>query len=181
MAVRTTTESPPRRLRLPHDALLGYALLIPTGVVLVLLVGYPTVLAVMMSFQKKLLGSQVAPFIGFGNYEALLGMPLFWTSVRNVFVFTTASVTLKVVLGTAVAVILNETLPLRGIIRSIVLLPWALPTLVTVLIWSWMYNDIAGIFNYVLMQTGVVDRPQIFLGDVSLAMPSVILVHRRRL
>jgi multiple sugar transport system permease protein len=177
VASATTVQSIRRRIRLPRDAALGYALLIPTGIVLILLVGYPTVLAVLMSFQKKLLGAQIAPFIGLGNYESLLTMPVFWKSVRNVFIFTIASVTCKVIIGTTAAVILNETLPLRGVIRSIILLPWALPTLVTVLIWSWLYNDIAGVFNYVLMQTHAIDRPLIFLGDVSLAMPSVIAVN----
>ena len=162
---------------MPRDAAFGYALLIPAGILLILLVGYPTLLAVVMSFQKKLLGAPAAPFIGLENYQALLRMPLFWKAVGNVFIFTAASVVFKLLIGTIVAVILNETLPMRGLIRSIILLPWALPTLVTVLIWSWMYNDIAGVFSYILMNVGVTDRPIMFLSDVKLAMPSVIVTN----
>jgi len=68
-------------------------------------------------------------------------------------------------------------MPARGIIRSIMILPWALPTLVAVLIWMWMYSDVGGVFNTILMGTGIVERPVLFLSDPVLAMVSVIVVN----
>ncbi|MCC6178264.1 MAG: sugar ABC transporter permease [Chloroflexi bacterium] len=179
MALRTASipEISTRRFGLPRDAGLGYLLLVPAGALLLLLVGYPMVLALLMSFQHKLLGSPVATWVGLANYVDLLGDAAFWIAVRNVLLFAGCSVGVKLVLGTAVALTLNESLPARGLIRSIVIIPWALPTLVTVLIWMWMYSDVAGVFNHVLMSIGAVDEPVLFLGDPVLAMVSVIVVN----
>jgi multiple sugar transport system permease protein len=179
MALRTASVpvQPARRFRLPRDAALGYALLAPAAILLLVLVAYPFGTAVVMSLQKKLIGQVAAPFIGLGNYTTLLSDPVFWTVVRNVLVFAGASVALKLVIGTTVALALNESMPARGIVRSIMILPWALPTLVAVLIWMWMYSDVAGVFNHILMGTGIVERPVLFLSDPVLAMVSVIVVN----
>jgi multiple sugar transport system permease protein len=179
MALRTASVPIPttRRFRLPRDAMLGYLLLLPAMALLIVLVGYPFVTAVVMSLQKKLIGQAAAPFIGLENYIILLTDSTFWIVVRNVLVFAGASVALKLVIGTAVALALNESMPARGVIRSIMILPWALPTLVSVLIWMWMYSDVGGVFNHVLMGTGVVERPVLFLSDPVLAMISVIVVN----
>ncbi|MFN8635802.1 MAG: sugar ABC transporter permease [Chloroflexota bacterium] len=179
MALRTASVPIPasRRFRLPRDAALGYALLLPALLLLVVLVGYPFLTAVVMSLQKKLIGQAEAPFIGLGNYIALVTDPTFWIVVRNVIVFAGSSVAIKLVLGTSVALALNESMPARGMIRSIVILPWALPSLVSVLIWVWMYDDVAGVFNHVLMGIGAVEKPVLFLSDPVLAMMSVIAVN----
>ena len=179
MVLRTATVSVPssRRWRLPRDAALGYLLLAPAALLLLVLVGYPFVTAVTVSLQRKLLGSPVATWVGLANYANLLGDRTFWIVVRNVLVFAGTSVAIKLVLGTSVALALNEAMPARGLIRSVVIIPWALPTLVTVLIWLWMYSDVAGVFNYILMGTGAVERPVLFLSDPYLAMASVIAVN----
>ncbi len=179
MALRTASVPIPstRRLHLPRDAALGYMLLAPAALLLIVLVGYPFVTAITVSMQRKLLGSPVATWVGLANYATILSDRTFWIVVRNVLVFAGTSVAIKVVLGTSVALALNETMPARGIIRSIVIVPWALPTLVTVLIWLWMYSDVAGVFNHILMGTGIVERPVLFLSDPYLAMASVIAVN----
>ena len=179
MALRTASVPVPstRRFRLPRDAALGYLLLAPAALLLLLLVAYPFLTAVVMSLQRKLIGQAEAPFIGLGNYAALLSDPVFWTVVRNVLIFAGTSVFFKLIIGTVVALALNESMPARGIVRSIMILPWALPTLVAVLIWMWMYSDVAGVFNHILMGSGVVERPVLFLSDPVLAMISVIAVN----
>jgi multiple sugar transport system permease protein len=179
MALRTASVpiTTTRRFRLPRDATLGYVLLAPAALLLLMLVAYPFGTAVVMSFQQKLIGQAAAPWIGFGNYTALLTDSTFWIVVRNVLVFAGASVTFKLVIGTTVALALNEQMPARGIIRSIMILPWALPTLVAVLIWMWMYSDVGGVFNHVLLGTGLVERPVLFLSDPVIAMVSVIAVN----
>jgi multiple sugar transport system permease protein len=130
-----------------------------------------------LSFHKKLLGSEDAPWIGLQNYAALLADATFWLALRNVFVFTVGSIVCKLIIGMTVALILNEALPLRGLWRSIVMLPYAMPTLVSVLVWKWMYNDVSGVLNYLLTQTHFTSHPVLWLADPGVAMPAVIAVN----
>lgn len=166
-----------RRTLAADQALFGYALLVPAGVLIVVLVGVPFIRALWLSFHKKLLGAEDAPWIGLQNYTVLLADATFWQAVKNTFVFTTGSIGCKLVLGLVIALVLNETLPLRGLWRSIVMLPYAMPTLVSVLVWKWMYNDVAGVLNYLAGQANLTDHPILWLGDPNVALPAVIAVN----
>jgi multiple sugar transport system permease protein len=160
-----------------NEAIFGYLLLAPAAVLIVVLVGVPFLRALWLSFHKKLLGLEDAPWIGLLNYTALLVDGAFWQAVKNTFVFTTGSIACKLIIGLVVALILNEAIPLRGLWRSIVMLPYAMPTLVSVLVWKWMYNDVAGVLNYLATESGVTNHPILWLGDPAVAMPSVIAVN----
>jgi len=183
MAIRVGTGVGPtgawwsRRTLARDQAFFGYVLLLPASVLIVILVGVPFLRALWLSFHKKLLGAEDAPWIGLGNYSALLSDPTFWQAVKNTFVFTSGSIVCKLILGLSIGLVLNETLPLRGLWRSIVMLPYAMPTLVSVLVWKWMYNDVAGVLNYLATQTKLVDHPILWLGDPNIALPSVIAVN----
>jgi len=159
------------------EATFGYTLLLPAATLIVILVGVPFLRALWLSFHRKLLGSEDAPWIGLQNYATLLSDVLFWQAVKNTFVFTIGSIGIKLVIGLAIALILNEALPLRGLWRSIVMLPYAMPTLVSVLVWKWMYNDVAGVLDYLALQTKLADHPILWLGDPAVAMPAVIAVN----
>ena len=159
------------------QAVFGYALLLPAALLIVVLVGVPFLRALWLSFHKKLLGAEDAPWIGLQNYATLLADVTFWQAVKNTFVFTTGSIGIKLALGIAIALVLNEALPLRGLWRSIVMLPYAMPTLVSVLVWKWMYNDVAGVLDYLAIQAKLADHPILWLGDPSIAMPAVIAVN----
>ncbi len=172
-----TTPGASGRRWLSRDAAFGYALLVPAATLIVVLVGYPFVRALWLSFHRKLLGRVEAPWIGLGNYQALLTDNVFWLAVKNVFIFTATSVALKLAIGLLIALILNEALPLRNLWRSIILLPYAMPTLVSVLVWKWMYNDTAGVLNYLLNETNIKDGPMLWLADPGKAMGSVIAVN----
>jgi multiple sugar transport system permease protein len=172
-----TTPGVSRRRWLPRDAIFGYALLVPAATLILVLVGYPFVRALWLSFHRKLLGRVEAPWIGLGNYQALLTDNIFWLAVKNVFIFTATSVALKLALGLLIALILNEALPLRNLWRSIILLPYAMPTLVSVLVWKWMFSDIGGVLDYMLNQTNIKDGPMLWLSDPGKAMGSVIAVN----
>ncbi len=166
----------PSRLKL-GDAWLGYGLLAPTAVLILVLIGYPFVRALWLSFHKKLLGQPIAPWVGLQNYDTLLHDQRFWLAVKNALVFTGGSVAIKLVIGLTIALILNEALPLRNLWRSIILLPYAMPTLVSVLVWKWMYNDTAGVLNYLLNETNIKEGPMLWLADPGKAMGSVIAVN----
>lgn len=153
------------------EATFGYALLLPAAILIVVLVGVPFLNALWLSFHRKLLGAQDAPWIGLQNYLTLLADSTFWQAVRNTFVFTTGSIGAKLIIGLLIALVLNEAIPARALWRSIVMLPYAMPTLVSVLVWKWMYNDVAGVFNY------IVGHQVLWLGDPNIAMPAVIAVN----
>jgi len=172
-----TTPGANGRRWLPRDAPFGYALLLPTATLITILVGYPFVRALWLSFHKKLLGKVDAPWIGLDNYRSLLTDQVFWLAVKNVFIFTAASVAAKLLLGLLIALILNEALPLRNLWRSIILLPYAMPTLVSVLVWKWMFSDIGGVLDYLLNKTNIKDGPMLWLSDPGKAMGSVIAVN----
>lgn len=184
MALRVTTLrqvlSPtwrPRHTLARDEATFGYSLLLPAAVLIVILVGVPFLNALWLSFHRKLLGAQDAPWIGLDNYAALLGDATFWQAVRNTFAFTTGSIGAKLLIGLAIALVLNEALPARGLWRSIVMLPYAMPTLVSVLVWKWMYNDVGGVLNYLAMQSKLSDHTILWLGDPNVALPAVIAVN----
>jgi multiple sugar transport system permease protein len=160
-----------------NQAAFGYALLAPAAGLMIVLVGVPFLRALWLSFHRKLLGADDAPWIGLQNYAALLADQTFWLAVKNTFIFTSGSIACKLILGLAIAIILNEALPLRGLWRSIVMLPYAMPTLVSVLVWKWMYNDVAGVLNYLATSAKLTDHPILWLGDPNVALPSVIAVN----
>ena len=166
-----------RRTLARDQAAFGYALLMPAALLMLVLVGVPFLRALWLSFHKKLPGAEDAPRIGAQNYATLLADATFWQAVKNTFIFTTGSIGSKLVLGIAIALVLNEALPLRGLWRSIVMLPYAMPTLVSVLVWKWMYNDVAGVLNYLASQARLTDHPILWLGDPNVALPAVIAVN----
>ena len=165
-----------RRWRM-RDAPLGYGLLAPAALLILVLVGYPFVRALWLSFHKKILGQPVAPWVGLQNYDTLLHDPRFWAAARNTLIFTGGSVAIKLTLGLLIALILNEAIPLRNLWRSIILLPYAMPTLVSVLVWKWMYNDTAGVLNYLVNETNIKEGPMLWLADPGKALGSVIAVN----
>jgi len=179
VAARQAVPEPQRaqRVRVNRDTRFAYALLFPTVFLILLLVGFPFLRALWLSFHKKLLGAQDAPWIGLGNYSSLIHDTAFWASVKNTMIFTGGSIACKLLLGLTVALILNEALPLRALWRSIVLLPYAMPTLVSVLVWKWMYNDVGGVFNYLLQKSTIRETPTLWLADPSKAMGAVIAVN----
>jgi multiple sugar transport system permease protein len=160
-----------------EEALFGYALLLPGSILMAVLVGLPFARALWLSFHKKLLGAEDAPWIGLQNYAVLIGDTTFWMATRNTFVFTLGSIGCKLAIGMAVALVINEAIPLRSLWRAIVMLPYAMPTLVSVLVWKWMYNDVAGVLDYLLTQAHISQQPVLWLADPNVAMPAVIAVN----
>ena len=86
------------------------------------------------------------------------------------------SVALETVLGMIVALVLNASFPGRGIVRAAVLIPWAVPTIVSAKMWGWMLNDQFGIINHALMGLGLISQPLAWIANPDLAMTSVIMV-----
>lgn len=111
-----------------------------------------------------------------GRWYGILSDPQWLTALRNTFVFAIVSVTLETILGVLIAVLLNTRFPGRGLMRAAMLVPWAIPTVVSAKMWSWMLNDQFGVINDMLMKLGVISAPVAWLADPSLSMASVIMV-----
>ena len=154
----------------------GWMLLLPALILLVLVFAYPILRAFWLSLFTQNLGTQLKlVFSGLDNYGRMISDGRFWQSMWNTTVFTTASVLLELIIGMGVALVLNQSFRGRGIVRTISLLPWALPTALMGLAWAWIFNDQYGVVNDILRRLGVIETGISWLGDPTLAMMAVII------
>jgi multiple sugar transport system permease protein len=146
--------------------LVGPSLVLIFGIVI-----YPLVYSLWISVhQMDLTRPGQLPFVGLANYTGWLGSDRFWRSVQVTTYFTVISVALTVVLGLLTALVLNERFAGRRAVRALLLVPWALPSVVTGVIWLWIYNGNYGALNGLLYQLGLIRSYQTWLGDPSLAL-----------
>jgi len=154
----------------------GWLLIIPAMLVLGLVFIYPIARAFWLSLFTENLGTNLEPvFSGFANYNRMLGDGRFWQTLQNTTVFTVASVSIELVLGMAIALVLNQSFRGRGIVRTIAIIPWALPTAVMGLAWAWIFNDQYGVVNDILERLGLIDTGINWLGDPTLAMVALVI------
>ncbi len=170
----------PRASRfLRHEALTGYAMISPALFLLAVLLAYPFVLAVYISLTDRVLG-EPGSFVWIRNFVKLLQDPLFRQTVWNSFVYTVSTVFLKLSLGLILALLLNQEFPCRNLVRGALLLPWIVPTSLSVLTWLWMFDSLFSVVNYLLLALGLISRKIPWLGDPFWAMISVIIVNTWR-
>jgi trehalose/maltose transport system permease protein len=117
-----------------------------------------------------------AAYVGLDNFAILLADPDWWRAVLNTLVFTAVSVTFEVCLGFAIALTLNAQFPARGALRAAVLIPWAIPTVVSAKMWGWMLQDVYGVVNAVLLKIGLISAPVAWTASPDLAMAALIAV-----
>lgn len=154
----------------------GWFLLLPALIVLLVVYAYPILRAFWLSVFTQNLGTELEQvFSGLSNYGRMFSDGRFWQSLWNTTVFTTASVLLELILGIGVALVLNQAFKGRGIVRTITLIPWALPTAVMGVAWAWIFNDQYGVVNDILLRLGLIQTGISWLGDPTLAMIAVIL------
>lgn len=110
------------------------------------------------------------------TWQGLLVDSLWWRSVWNTLTFSVISVGLEIIIGITVALVLNANLPGRAVIRAAVLIPWAIPTIVSAQMWNWMLNDQYGVINEILLSWGWIENRLAFTADRFLALPAVIAV-----
>ena len=157
--------------------LLPLWLLGPVGVLLSVILIWPIIQGVALSFYNtRILTYSEGRFIGLANFRVLWQDEYFWNSLHVSTVYGAATVVLTYLLGLAFALMLNRDLPGRGIIRTIFILPWAIPEVVAVLIFAWMLDPQFGVFNYLLVSLGLVDAPLAWLSQSHLALPAVVLL-----
>lgn len=155
---------------------LGYILLLPALSVMAFVAFVPILQTVWLSLHRlNIKFAQNKAFVGLDNYIQLLKDERFWNSLSNTFIFTCVSVALELVIGLAFALVMHRTFRGRGLVRAAILVPWAIPTVVSALMWRFMYNDQLGVVNDILYRVGLIDEYVTWFGTSTLAMSAVIV------
>lgn len=168
----------------------AWLFLAPMLFMLAAVAGWPFLRTVYYSFTDASLADLDArQWVGFDNYfsvlrlpsgrllyDGLLVDPVWWRAVWNTVRFTVVSVACETVLGMVVALALNAEFPGRGIVRAAILIPWAIPTIVSAKMWQWMLNDQFGIINVVLLNLGLIHAKIAWTASADTAMIAVLIV-----
>ncbi len=155
---------------------MAFWLLLPAAVVVFGVVIYPIFRTVFVSlFEVNSALATVTPFVGIGNYFNALSEPQFWDSLGRTLYFTIVSTALELVIGLFVAILLNAKLKARWLFRTIVVIPWAIPTIVNAAMWKGIYNAQYGALNALLTQLGIMKEYKAWLGDPFTALNAVIV------
>jgi len=159
-----------------RETAFAWALIFPSFVFIGVIIFYPMGLSLYLSlFQVDLTRRGAGtPFVGLANYIDILKSGYFWSSVGRTAYFTVVSIAIEMVLGLFIALLLNEKFRGRGILRSLLLLPWALPITVDAIMWKWIFNANYGAFNALLQQLGLIEKYQPWLTRPWSAMHCVI-------
>ena len=155
----------------------GILLVLPALVVMLAVLAYPIVSSIVLSLQRVQPGGGKfsGTWVGLDNYFNIGSDPAFGTALGNSVYFTAIEVVAVVVLGLAVAMLLNHPLGRSGFFRVILLIPWALSPVANAVIWKWIYNANYGILNYLLHELGIINQYVVWLGDPQLALNSLLV------
>ncbi len=158
----------------------AWLFLAPMLVVLALVAAWPLLRTIWLGLtDANLLRLDQSKWIGLENFTGKYGLlqdKVWWHAVKNTLWFTLLTVSIETLLGMVVALVLTQTFPGRGLVRAAVLIPWAIPTVVSAKMWSWMLNDQFGMINHALMSLGIIDSPKAWTADPDLLLSSVVLV-----
>jgi multiple sugar transport system permease protein len=153
-----------------------YLSILPVALVIVLFAIYPIIHAVRMSFFQYLLTKpNQHPFVGLDNYIDVVSSYYFKNSIQITGIYTVACVVGVIIYGLGVALLMNSKIRLSTPLKIVILLPWALPAVVSGLLWKWILNADFGILNGMLYAVGLIDSYIPFLADPTLAKASLIM------
>jgi trehalose/maltose transport system permease protein len=152
---------------------LAWLLLVPALAVVLLVAIYPLVKTVFQSFtnQEFLAGLEPTKWVGLDNYHTLIHDPTFRDTVVLTLKFTVITVSIEFMLGLAIALVVNSSFKGRGVMRAIMLVPWAIPTVVAATMWKWMLDDTFGVVNDLGVRMHILSHPHAWL-----AQPQTVLL-----
>ncbi|WP_112322811.1 carbohydrate ABC transporter permease [Oceanibium sediminis] len=157
-------------------SLLGLLLIAPTVLVFCAVIVYPLISAIYLSLFSIYTPTLDGEWVGLQNYATLLAKGEFWYSLRTNLIWTVGTLSLQIVFGIGMALVLHQNIWFRSLARSLILFPYFISTVVAVLVWKWLFNDLYGILNHLMMGAGLIEFPIDYLGSMPNAMVSVILV-----
>jgi trehalose/maltose transport system permease protein len=155
----------------------AWLFLAPTLFAMALVAGWPLARTFWFSFTDANLTDMAASqFVGLESLRYVLADPDWWTTVWTTFRFALVSVSLETVLGLIIALALNAKFPGRALLRAAVLVPWAIPTVVSARMWGWMFNDLYGVINAILLHLGFISEPLAWTAESGLSFAAVVAV-----
>ncbi len=159
-----------------RQKLLPYSFLLPalaiTGVVII----YPVFQTLILSIQNYVLyAPDEARYIGLQNFQKLLKDEVFWISLSHSVIWVTSIVVLQLLLGLGSALLLNQSFWWRGVARALVIVPWALPSVIIGLIWTWIYDYNVGVLNDLLLRAHLIDQPVAWLSHPQTSFAAIML------
>ncbi|NHT77362.1 carbohydrate ABC transporter membrane protein 1 (CUT1 family) [Rhizobium sp. PP-F2F-G38] len=155
----------------------AWLFLTPLVVVMLMVAVWPLGRTFFFSFTDAYLDDPtVYGMVGISNFLEVINDPAWWSAVRNTLTFAVISVAIETLLGLGIALLLNEAIPGRGLLRAAILVPWAIPVVVATKIWEWMLNDQFGVFNRILISLGLIDHGIAWTASSSLIMGVVIFI-----
>jgi multiple sugar transport system permease protein len=171
----------PKRGRLHNrvmqrESTLGYALLVPTMLMLLVFLAWPFLWGIWLSVSNAEIGNDSSHFVGIGNFVYNLSDTIFVQSFWNTMAYTAITTVFKFGLGMSMALLLNQVFPLQRFARAALLLPWIIPSVLSTLAWRWMFDPTFSILNWVLMHSihsGGVN----WLGTTNTALASIFIVN----
>ncbi|MBA4399863.1 MAG: ABC transporter permease [Anaerolinea sp.] len=154
----------------------GLWLLAPSMLVILIITVLPVIFTLVLSFFDTRLSNPVPrDFVGFGNYLEFLTSSQFWQAIWRTLYFTLVSVGLELALGLGIALLIHARPPGWSFLRTSLIIPWAVPTVVNGAMWRWIYNADYGALNGVLLSLGIIEKYQAWMTDPIVAMNLVIV------
>jgi multiple sugar transport system permease protein len=154
----------------------GFFFVLPAVLLVVGLVAYPFCYALLLSLTAKQAGVP-GQFVGLRNFINLFRGDIFLHTIRNSLVFTGVAVVCKTILGLGLALLLQRAVVGRRVLRGIILLPWVVPSALSVLGWWWMFDPLSGVINLGFIKLGLIVQRIPWLSDSAWAMAAVIIVN----
>lgn len=155
---------------------IGFFFTLPTMIVILAIVVYPLVRILVFSFFRVTIFIRDPVFYGLRNYINLFGDPYFWNSVHKTLVWTVGGVSVQVLLGLGVALLVNRRFKGRNVLRAAVFFPYLVPIIMATMVWSFIFNDIYGVVNYLLLEAGIINAPITWWASPRGAMFGLIVV-----
>ena len=156
--------------------LFPYTLLTPALTVTILIIFFPILqTAVMSLFNYVIWKPKETRFIGLDNYLQALQDEVFWISLKNTIFWIVGVIVLQLLLGFVTALLLNREFRWRGLARSLILIPWVTPSVITALMWRWMYDGNNGVINDLLVRVGLLKSYFPWLANSATALPAIMV------
>jgi multiple sugar transport system permease protein len=162
-----------------RESVFSWLILTPPVLFLLAFLGYPFFYGVYLSFFRREVTGP-ATFVGLGNFFTLASDPIFWQSVGNTVKFTGAATLLKAFGGLGMALVMNQDFRFKAITRALLLLPFIVPTVLSTVAWQWIFDPGLGLFNRLLVVSGLATTGPSWLGNPTMAMISIIMVNTWR-
>ena len=177
MSVEKIIKNEPKAPSLERrDNRVGIYFLLPAIAVLLIIVAYPVIYSIVMSFFRWRPTEVSRPFVGMTNYKRVITDTRFIISIRNTFIYAIVGACFKVIIGMGLALMMNKKFFGRSLARVLLMLPWVIPVTASVTTWNWMFDGMYGIFNTLLYRMGVIDSYINFLGMSGVALACVLVV-----